>query len=89
MEHVKEGDRVLYIWGGKMDDSIEKKVEAIKKVKNVVVNVENIERLDLGTFLRISLSLISSNSKCIHSNLRRFHIQPGILKRGRKYGYIG
>lgn len=68
MDNIREGDRVLYIWGGKMDDSIEKKVEDIKKIKNVVVNVENIQRLKMGKFLRISLSLIYSNSNCIHSN---------------------
>lgn len=48
MEFVKEGESVLYLWGRSISDDIQKQVTEIKTIKNVVVNVENVERLALG-----------------------------------------
>lgn len=48
MEYIKEGDRVLYLWEGEIDSSLEKNVDALKNRTNVTVNVENVQRLSLG-----------------------------------------
>ena len=48
MELIQENNHVLFIWGGESNVDIENKVNEIKKIKGVAVNVENIERLSLG-----------------------------------------
>lgn len=48
MEFIKEGERVLYLWGGAMIKDIENQVSELKAVKNITINVENVERLGLG-----------------------------------------
>lgn len=48
MNFVKEGNQILYLWGGAISADIEKSVNELKAIKNVTVNVENVERLLLG-----------------------------------------
>lgn len=48
MDNIKEGDRVLYLWEGEIDSSLERNVESLKNRTNVTVNVENVQRLSLG-----------------------------------------
>ena len=48
MELVKEGDHILYVWGGEINSNIEEQVNKLKLKENVKVNVENAERLSLG-----------------------------------------
>lgn len=48
MNLIKENDKILFLWGGNMIGDIESQVNEIKNIKNVTVNVENVERLGLG-----------------------------------------
>jgi SAM-dependent methyltransferase len=50
MDLIKENSLVLFLWGGNSTVNIEEKVNELKKVAGVVVNVENIDRLSLGMF---------------------------------------
>lgn len=64
MEFVKEGNSVLYLWGKLISDDIKNQVNDIKVIKNVTVNVENVERLGLGkeeSSRRISCVALVSN----------------------------
>ena len=48
MEFVKSGQKVLYVWGGEVSSDMETQVNTIKSIENVEVNVENMERLEMG-----------------------------------------
>lgn len=47
MDTIKEGNHVLFLWSDGAV-SIEDNVNSLKNIKNVTVNVENIERIALG-----------------------------------------
>lgn len=48
MNTIQEGSRILYLWQGEISPAIEQNVTALKNIKNVTVNVENVERITLG-----------------------------------------
>ena len=51
LSHIKEGNHILYIWDStKTATALEENVNKIKTLRNVQVNVENLERLNLGKF---------------------------------------
>ncbi|KAG4066508.1 hypothetical protein HA402_007144 [Bradysia odoriphaga] len=47
MNNIKEGSRALYIWDGEMSSEIETQVNEIKNIKNVQLNVENLQRITM------------------------------------------
>lgn len=48
MNNIKEGSHALYIWDGEMNADIESHVNEIKNIKNVQLNVENLQRISMG-----------------------------------------
>lgn len=48
MESINENSHVLYLWQENIKTSLEENVKKLKAIKNVTVNVENVERILLG-----------------------------------------
>lgn len=50
MDVIKSGNKVLFVWGGKVNEDLEKIVNELKKITETI-SVENIDRLLMGMHL--------------------------------------
>lgn len=51
MDVVKSGNKVLFIWGGNVNDQFETTINDLKAIPGTTISVENIERLKMGMLL--------------------------------------
>uniref|UniRef100_A0A6B2E4Z9 Anamorsin homolog n=1 Tax=Phlebotomus kandelakii TaxID=1109342 RepID=A0A6B2E4Z9_9DIPT len=61
MEFVKPGNHVLYVWISKVQSGLEKAVNEIRHLKDVVVSVENSDRLEDSTYTNSTFDVILSH----------------------------
>ncbi|GAB0090442.1 Anamorsin homolog [Sergentomyia squamirostris] len=60
-EYVKPGNHVLYVWISKVQSGLEKAVSEIRQLRDVVVSVENSERLEDTTYTNSTFDVIISH----------------------------
>lgn len=89
MDLPKSGDKVLFIWGGQVNDTLEQTVSKLKSIDGVSINVENLERIhlanyDKSTFNVILLNIIGTYENEITSELLGYLLK--ILKPNGKIG---
>lgn len=51
MDFVKSGNKVLFVWGGNVNDLFEKTINDLKAVAGTTICVENVDRLKMGMLL--------------------------------------
>uniref|UniRef100_A0A1L8DJ86 Anamorsin homolog n=1 Tax=Nyssomyia neivai TaxID=330878 RepID=A0A1L8DJ86_9DIPT len=61
MEFVQAGNHVLYVWISKVQSGLEKAVSEIRSLKDVVVSVENSDRLEDTTYANSTFDIIISH----------------------------
>lgn len=61
MEFVRPGNHVLYVWISKVQSGLEKAVSEIRSLKDVIVSVENSERLEDSTYTNSTFDIIISH----------------------------
>ncbi|XP_063702331.1 anamorsin homolog [Culicoides brevitarsis] len=61
MDLIKAGNKVLFVWGGNVNDEFEKTINELKKIEGTTISVENIDRLKLATYDNSSFDVVLSN----------------------------
>lgn len=61
MDLPKFGDKILFIWGGQVNDNLEQTVGKLKAIDGVVVYVENLERIQLANYEKSTFDVIFLN----------------------------
>lgn len=51
MDVIKPGNKVLFVWGGNVNDKFEKTINELKTIPGTTICVENIDRLRMGMLL--------------------------------------
>ncbi|XP_037047658.1 anamorsin homolog [Bradysia coprophila] len=69
MSNIKEGSRALYIWDGEMSSEIETQVNEIKNIKNVQLNVENLQRITMASYSNSTFDVIVTTHKQFDKNI--------------------
>ncbi|XP_059613409.1 anamorsin homolog [Phlebotomus argentipes] len=61
MEFVKPGNHVLYVWISRVQSGLEKAVNEIRQLRDVVVSVENSDRLEESAYANSTFDIIISH----------------------------
>lgn len=79
MEHVKSGQKVLYIWGGDMNSSFEAQINELKAI-GAQVNVENIDRLQMASYPNSTFDVVLSNLLATYQQVHSIEVLGNFLK---------